>query len=138
MITAVDTSVLIDVFAADRQFAQVSKLALREAVLAGEVVASEVVWTETAAGLADPVDLRAAMDRMGVRFDALTRESAGVASAAWRRYRSEAGPRTRVVPDFLIGAHALVQADRLLTRDRGFFRRYFRDLAVIDPTRSTS
>jgi predicted nucleic acid-binding protein len=40
-----------------------------------------------------------------------------------------------VVADLLVGAHAAHQADRLLTRDRGFFRRYFDDLMVLDPWR---
>ena len=44
--------------------------------------------------------------------------------------------RDRIVADFLIGAHARLQADRLLTRDRGFFRDSFDGLEVIDPSAS--
>lgn len=31
------------------------------------------------------------------------------------------------------GVHAIEQADRLLTRDRGFYRHYFTGLTVLDP-----
>jgi predicted nucleic acid-binding protein len=55
---------------------------------------------------------------------------ADLAGATWREYRRRGGSRTRVVADFLVGAHAQVRGGRLLTRDRGFFRRYFKDLRV--------
>jgi hypothetical protein len=39
-----------------------------------------------------------------------------------------------VVADFLVGAHATRQANALLTRDRGFYRRYFQ-VEIIEPGR---
>lgn len=134
MITAVDTSVLLDVFADDPRFMRDSRDALRSALKSGGVVACEVVWAETAAFFPSPEAAVDAMQTVGIGFDPLTRESALAAAAAWARYRAKGGRRARVSADFLIGAHAATQADRLLTRDRGFYRSYFRHLGVFDPS----
>jgi predicted nucleic acid-binding protein len=50
-----------------------------------------------------------------------------------RRYRQRGGTRSRAVPDFLIGAHALLQCDGLITRDDSFYRDYFKGLKLIVP-----
>ena len=44
-----------------------------------------------------------------------------------------AAERERVVPDFLIGHTPCCNATRLITRDAGFFRDYFKGLKVIVP-----
>ena len=98
------------------------------------MVASEVVWAETATVFGDAGRFRDAMHKLAASFSPMTEEAAINAAQAWRRYRAGGGPRDRIAADFLIGAHALVVADRLLTRDRGFYRRYFGGLRVVDPT----
>jgi hypothetical protein len=37
------------------------------------------------------------------------------------------------VPDFLVGAHALLQCQGLITRDAAFYREYFKGLRLIVP-----
>lgn len=135
MITAVDTSVLLDVFGADPLWGDGSREALKRCLREGALVACDVVWAETATAFADERRAAEALERLGVRFVPMDAEAALLAARAWRTYRRAGGRRARVIADFLIGAHAAVHADQLLTRDRGFSRRHFRGLRLLDPSR---
>jgi hypothetical protein len=136
VITAVDTNVLLDIFTGDADHGPASRDALDTSLHRGSIIVSDIVWGETAAAFPTPEATSSAMAALGAVYTATVREAADAAGVAWRAYRTAGGPRTRVVADFLVASHALVQADRLLTRDRGFYRRYFPDLSVLDPSQA--
>ena len=133
MITAIDTNVLLDVFLADPQFGLASAAAIRSALQQGRIIACEAVWAETCATFDDGSAAVAALQHLGVQFDPIAEAAAVLAGDLWRSYRASGGPRTRVAADFLIGAHARTHADRLLTRDTGFYRDHFGELSILAP-----
>lgn len=133
MITAVDTSVLLDVFAGDPVFGPASRDALKASLRDGRVLACEIVWGEVAGVFPSPEEAHAHLLGLGVEYDPMRVESALRAGAAWKAYRRRGGRRERMVADFLIGAHAATQADRLLTRNRGFYRSHFGKLRLYEP-----
>lgn len=134
MITAVDTNVLIDVFGVDPRFGTRSAEMLRRCLDEGALLACEAVWVETCTAFPNSDVFRNAMEKLSIGFSAMHEAAAVKAAEARRRYRADGGRRERVAGDFLIGAHALLSADRLLTRDRGFYRRYFSGLRILDPS----
>lgn len=134
MRTAVDTNVLLDVFLDDPRYGTASADALRKGLREGALTACEVVWAETCSVFPSEASFRSTMETLGVEFSPIREDSALRAGSAWRRYRTGGGKRTRVVADFLIGAHAMTQCDRLLTRDRGFYGGYFAGLRILDPS----
>jgi predicted nucleic acid-binding protein len=126
--------VLVDIFAADPEHGPSSREALRECMEGGGLLACDIVWAEVASGFSESARAGELLDSLGVAFSALDRVAALAAADAFRAYRLAGGRRERVAADFLIGAHAAENADRLLTRDRGFFRSYFSAVDVVDPS----
>jgi predicted nucleic acid-binding protein len=133
--TAVDSAVLIDVFQEEPGWAARSADALDAASRAGRLTVCDIVWAEVAGRFASPAAAAAALSTLGVEFDPMSASAAADAGRLWRAFRDAGGGRRdRVVADFLVGAHALHQADALLTRDRGFYRRYFTRLRIVEPS----
>jgi len=134
VITAIDTNILIDILEPDPVFGPASKEALKRCFQDGSVIACEVVWAEvvTAYGgkIKEAVDV---MSRIGIEYSPMTLEATLEAAKRWYAFRKKKKLRDRIVADFLVGGHALVLSDQLLTRDRGFYRDYFKPLKVISP-----
>jgi predicted nucleic acid-binding protein len=135
---AVDTSVLVD-YIGDGTAAASAEDALRAALSAGPVVICDVVLSEVVAGLGHSDIVTETLEAIGIGFSALEQRAAVRAGEMQRRYKerlrrtTEPAPARRTVPDFLVGAHALLQCQALITRDAGFFRDYFKGLKVIVP-----
>lgn len=136
MITAIDTNILLDILVPSEEFYEVSAQALEESASSGPLTICDVVYAELCIHFTAQGDCDKFLDENEIRVEPLTRESHFSASRAWRTYRRQGGKRTRILADFLIGAHALNQATRLLSRDRGFYRKLFPSLRLFDPTRA--
>jgi len=136
---AIDTSVLIDLLGDDPDMADAAESSVRDALALGPVVLCEIVVSEITAGLGHGADLMDVVEGMGMRYLPLERRSAIRAGEMQRRYNERRrkqelpGSSPRTVPDFIVGAHAMLQCTGLITRDAGFFRDYFKGLKVIVP-----
>lgn len=130
---AIDSSVIIDLLANDARTAEGAEASLRQSLTNGPVVVCDVVLAEITTALRDGAEALGVLEEMGIAFLAVEARSAVRAGEMQRRYRQRGGLRQRTVPDFIVGAHALLQCSALITRDAGFFRDYFKGLKLIVP-----
>ncbi|MEO5804797.1 MAG: type II toxin-antitoxin system VapC family toxin [Verrucomicrobiota bacterium] len=133
MITAVDTSVLVDVLIDDPKYAALSNAALRKAASEGALILCESSLAEIVPVLGSD-EIAEFLSDWNLKFVPSTQESAILAGEMFRVYLKRGGKRGRVVSDFLIAAHAQIHAERFLARDRGYYRDYFKRLKLWDPS----
>ncbi len=133
MRTAVDSSVLLCILRRQAGWEQ-WRDTLNRAAEEGVLVLCPVVFAECSMGFANVHEARAQLDSLCIVYDAFTTECAYLAGQMFLRYRREGGPRQHLIPDFLIAAHASVQADRLAAIDRGYLRAYFPALVLLTPS----
>lgn len=137
MNSALDTSVILDVLVGGGAFFDESMQVIRRIQREGSLIVCECVVAELLPALGSREDLLAVMLDWQIHFVPQSRESAVLAGEHFSRYVDRGGVEKQVLPDFLIGAHARIHADRLVARDRGYLRDYFRELVVLDPARES-
>jgi predicted nucleic acid-binding protein len=129
----VDSNVLIDQLEQDAPHRSWSAKTLLSWSDDGPIVINQIVYAELAMYFLNKEALGLLMETLTLVREDLPWESAQMAGMAHVAYRKAGGGRERVLPDFLIGAHAAVKKHRIITRDGARYRRYFPDVEVIAP-----
>jgi predicted nucleic acid-binding protein len=153
VITAVDTSILLDILIPAPQYKDTSRSYLEKGMKEGALIMCELVYSELSALFPKKKDLDRFLEDIGVALKSSTPDSLYKAGEAWKEYLKRRGSgvqcpacgnkmritcnqcgqplsRKHIMSDFIIGAHASVLADILITRDRGIYRTYFKGLTL--------
>lgn len=132
MKTAIDTSILLAIREKEHGY-EAWESALHQAAEEGCLRICPVVFAELSPGSESAAQLLRQLDMLTIGYDAISPAAAHLAGCIHWQYRREGGPHEHLVPDFLIAAHAQLQCDRLAATDRGYLRRYFPRLKLLQP-----
>ena len=132
MKTAIDSSVLWSLIKRQPGFESWQQVLWR-AGQDGELVVCPIVIAEISPAFTSANHTLQNLLKIGVRYEQIEPTSAYLAGEIHTAYRQAGGPRTHILPDFLIAAHARLQADRLAAVARGYLRRDFPYLPVLAP-----
>ena len=155
MITAIDTNILIDILIKDLEFGEKSKKLLENQGRLGSLIISQIIYSEMMVFFLKRHEAKIAvskldefLDDMNVQVSEFAKEDLIISSQAWQKFtdsksvicpkcgatnhfncrkcNSQIFWRNHIITDFLIGAHAQNHADIFLTRDRGYYKKYFK------------
>lgn len=129
----VDSNVLLDVITADPIWCAWSTETLKRHLDAGPAAINAIVYAEIAFAVERIEEVDNLLPPHLYQYQAIPREASFLAARAHAAYRERGGQRPMILPDFLIGAHALVAGIPLLTRDRRRYRQAFPGLTLISP-----
>jgi len=137
MRTALDTNIISAVWTGEPSAEKIVAILARSSRAGGLAIAAPAYAELLAYPSVTPEYVDGFLDTTRVVIDfqldeAIWRE-AGLRFGRYaaRRRSSRAGAPRRLLADFIIGAHALLRADRLLTLDVSLYARDFPDLKII-------
>lgn len=129
----VDSNVLLDIATRDGEWLSWSARALARAGETSRLAINPIIYGEVSVRYSSIEEMEAVFPSDAFAQEAIPFEAAFLAGKVFKTYRERGGAKTSSLPDFFIGAHALVAGYALLTRDIRRYRNYFPQLPLIAP-----
>jgi predicted nucleic acid-binding protein len=129
----VDSCVLLDLFTNDPNWADWSEYILGQYGQTNTLYINSIIYTEVSIGFNRIEEVEAALEQAGIKVLEIPREALFLAGKVFLNYRKSKGTKHSTLPDFYIGAHAIVSTFDLITRDTSQFKTYFPNLNLIHP-----
>jgi len=130
--TAIDSSVLWCIQKQELGYERWQQI-LEHAASEGQLCVCPVTFAEISPGRTNANEVMRILSLLAISYEEIVPEAAHLAGSIFLEYRRQGGPRTQIIPDFLIAAHAEVQCTHLAAIDRGYLRRYFPKLELLQP-----
>ena len=134
MKTLVDTNVILDIITQDTKWRSWSEGALRNAAESTTLTINPIIFAEVSLKFDRIEDADAVL--LDFARDPLPYEAGFLAGKAFLQYKKRGGSRRAPMPDFYVGAHAVVERMAFLTRDEARYRTYFPGLNIVGPRRA--
>lgn len=99
----------------------------------GALLINPVIYAELCSPCESVMEVEDIIDYLGLELHEVPREGLFLAAQAYKLYRSRGGTKTAPLPDFFIGAHAVILGFPILTRDVARYRTYFPSVDLICP-----
>ena len=106
---------------------------IEHAASVGQLCICPVTFAEISPGRSSSDEVLAILSLLAISYEEILPEAAHLAGSIFLKYRLQGGPRTQMIPDFLIAAHAEIQCTQLAAIDRGYLRSYFPRLKLLQP-----
>ena len=129
----VDSCVLLDLFTDDPNWADWSENMLDKYSQTNTLYINSIVYTEVSIGFNKIEELEMAISQLGIKVLEIPREALFLTGKVFLKYRKNKGTKKSPLPDFFIGAHAIVSKFDLITRDSMKYKTYFPQLKLIHP-----
>lgn len=131
--TLVDSCVILDIITEDKKWFEWSASALEACANQSQLFINPIIYAEISIGFQKIEELEAAVSSDFFKRLSLPWEAAFLAGKSFLKYRKSGGHRALPLPDFFIGAHAMIESLTLLTRDTKRFSHYYPKLSIISP-----
>ncbi len=129
----VDSCVLLDIFTDDPDWADWSEKMLIMYSQTNTLYINSIIYTEVSIGFNNIEEVELAVKEAGVKVLEIPREALFLAGKTFLKYKRNKGTKSSTLPDFFIGAHAIVSSFNVLTRDIAKYKTYYPNLKLITP-----